>query len=80
VTLGLLSLHDVAALTTLSYSTVKTLIARRKIRSVTVGRRRLVHPADFEAWADGLRSQTTNDTEILTTEKKELGQCQENWD
>jgi excisionase family DNA binding protein len=54
---ALLSLRDVAELTTLSYSTVKALVARGVIRSVTVGRRRLVHYADLEAWADGLRSQ-----------------------
>jgi excisionase family DNA binding protein len=56
----LLGLREVSQRTSLSYSTVKTLVARGKIRSVTVGRRRLVHHADLEEWADGLRKGRIN--------------------
>jgi excisionase family DNA binding protein len=51
----LLTLHDVADRTSLSYSYVKNLVAKKHIRSVAVGRRRLVHVDDLADWAQALR-------------------------
>lgn len=45
--------HETARYLRLGLSTVAELTARRELRSLKVGRRRLYRKADLDAWLDG---------------------------
>lgn len=54
----LLSVRDVADQTGLSRSTIYALMDAGRLRSVTIGHRRCIIPADLDAWISSLTDET----------------------